>query len=124
MCGVDEKTIRRDKQKMKDSGEWEEYIESTILNLSVLGDIDDTTKFREYMKIYSKQFSDKHTIETSGDMTFTLNTWRDEKRRKLQSTMNPTPDSSPSMKTDTKLNIVDSSVELDQEKRLLDAKSY
>ena len=66
MCGVDEKTIRRDIKKMEKTGEWNDFIQETALKLSQLGDIDDATKFREWMKIYSKRFTDKHQVETKG----------------------------------------------------------
>jgi len=49
MCGVDEKTIRRDIKKLQKTGEWDEFIEAAVLILSQSGDIDDVTKFREWM---------------------------------------------------------------------------
>ena len=122
LCGVDRRTIYRDIDKLKEDGKWYQWIEDRFIEILATGEVDDDKKLTELGKIYSKQFIDKHEVETKGDLTFTLNTWRDEKRLKSQSTTNPTLDNSPSMKTDTKLNTVDSSVEQDQEKPLPDAK--
>ena len=72
MCGVDEKTIRRDIKKMQKTGEWDEFIEATVLILSQSGDIDDVTKFREWMKIYGKRFAEKHDVETHGSQTINV----------------------------------------------------
>lgn len=76
MCGVDEKTIRRDVKKMRKTGEWKQYIEATILKLASTGDIDDSTKFKEFMKIYAKEFTNKHEVEAKGDLVFRLEAWR------------------------------------------------
>jgi len=76
MCGVDDRTIYRDKDKMRKSGEWNDYIEATILKLATVGDVDDSTKFREFMKIYAKEFTDKHQVEATGDFSFNLVAWR------------------------------------------------
>ena len=72
MCGVDRKTIYRDVKKMQKSGEWDEFIEATVLKLSQSGDIDDVTKFREWMKIYGKRFAEKHDVETHGSQTINV----------------------------------------------------
>ena len=69
MCGVDERTIRRDIKKMEQTGEWDDFLQETVLTLSQIGDVDDTTKFREWMKIYGKRFTEKHEVETKGVYT-------------------------------------------------------
>ncbi len=76
LCGVDRKTIYRDIKKMRKSGEWEEFVEATVLKLSQTGDIDDATKLREWMKIYAKGITDKHEVEAKGDLIFRLEAWR------------------------------------------------
>ena len=77
--GVSRKQIGRDIKKLKETGEWNRFIEETILELSQSGDIDDTTKFREYMKIYSKGFTQKTEVETKGDINITFKAWRPNK---------------------------------------------
>jgi len=72
MYGVDRKTIYRDIKKMQKTGEWDEFIEATVLILSQRGDIDDATKFREWMKIYGKRFAEKHDVETHGSQTINV----------------------------------------------------
>lgn len=96
MCGVDEKTIRRDVKRMRKSGEWKEYIEATILKLASTGDIDDSTKFKEFMKIYAKEFTEKHQVETKGTHTIQVTFdkgMKDELKDKLQAppSTNPIP---------------------------------
>ena len=91
MCGVDRKTIHRDIKKMEKAGEWADFIQETVLKLSQLGDIDDVTKFREWMKIYSKRFTEKHQVETKGTHIITVTfdkDMKDELKDKL-----PTPPS-------------------------------
>jgi len=72
LCGVDRKTIYRDKLKMIRNGEWDDYIEETVLRLASTGEVSDETKFREFMKIYSKRFTEKHEVETKGTQTITV----------------------------------------------------
>ena len=67
-----EKTVDRDIAKLKKNGEWKKYIEATILKLSQSGDVDDTTKFREYMKIYGKEFTEHHEVEAKGALTINV----------------------------------------------------
>jgi len=87
MCGVDRKTIQRDIKKMQRSGEWDDFIEATVLKLSQSGDIDDVTKFREWMKIYGKRFAEKHEVGvdlvTETVPTIDWSTLNDEERNKL-----------------------------------------
>ena len=75
ICGVDRKTIYRDKLKMIKNGEWDDYIEETVLKLSAIGDISDETKFREFMKIYSKRFTEKHEIEANTTISYVIKKW-------------------------------------------------
>ena len=75
-CGVDEKTIDRDIKKLKESGEWDQWIEAEFLRLSRSTNVSDTAKFKEYRQLYGKTLVQKTEIETKGDVNITFKMWR------------------------------------------------
>ena len=66
MCGVDRKTIYRDIQAMKESGEWFEWIEAEMLRLHRSGNIDDQTKYKELAKLYARTITQKSEVSIQG----------------------------------------------------------
>lgn len=68
ICGVTERTIDRDIAEMKESGEWTEWLEATLLDLMRDGELSDAEKFREIAKLYGKTLTTKSEsrIEASG----------------------------------------------------------
>ena len=66
MCGVDRKTIYRDIQAMKESGEWYEWIEAEMLRLHRSGNIDDQTKYKELAKLYARTITQKSEVSIQG----------------------------------------------------------
>lgn len=79
MCGVDERTIRRDISKMKVTGEWHEWLELFLLQLYASDEIDDDAKLRSVTTLYAKTMVQKSEVATKGDLTFILKSWRPEK---------------------------------------------
>lgn len=71
-CGVTEKTVDRDIKKLKESGDWFEWIESELLRLHKSRDIDDNTKYKEMSKLYAKGITTKAEITTSGTQTINV----------------------------------------------------
>ena len=71
-CGVNEKTINRDIQAMKESGEWYDWIEAELLRLHKSRDIDDNTKYKEMSKLYSKGITTKAEVYTEGSQTINV----------------------------------------------------
>ena len=69
-CGVDEKTIDRDIKKLKESGEWQSWLEDELLRLHKLSDIDNTTKYREIAKLYAKTMIQKTEVVSEGSLKF------------------------------------------------------
>ena len=75
-CGVSEKTIDRDIAHMKETGEYQDWIDLEFLRLHIEGDIKDDTKYREMARLYAKTIVQKSEVEATGDLTFILETWR------------------------------------------------
>lgn len=71
-CGVTEKTIDRDIKKLKDSGEWFDWIEAELLRLHKSRNIDENTKYREMSKLYGKGLTTKAEITTTGSQTINV----------------------------------------------------
>lgn len=58
-CGVNERTIYRDIDEMKESGEWSEWIEVEYIRLHREGDIKDSQKYHEMALLYGKSKTQK-----------------------------------------------------------------
>ena len=66
MCGVERETINRDIKKMKESGEWYEWIEAELLRLHRSGNIDDQTKYKELAKLYARTLVQRSEVSVQG----------------------------------------------------------
>ena len=76
LCGVDRRTLYRDIEKLKEEGLWFQWIEDRFTDLLADKTIDSAKKLVELGKLYGKQFTDKHQVETTGDLMFNLIAWR------------------------------------------------
>lgn len=66
LCGVSERTIDRDIAHMKETGEWQDWIELELLRLHINGEVDDDIKYREMAKLYARTIIQKREVETIG----------------------------------------------------------
>lgn len=62
MCGVDERTIRRDIAKMKASGEWTEWLELFLLKLYASDEVSDDAKLRSVTTLHAKTMVQKSEV--------------------------------------------------------------
>ena len=62
--GVTRQTIHRDIVKMKESGEWHEWLELFLLNLYSSEDVSDDAKLRSVTTLYAKTMVQKTQVET------------------------------------------------------------
>lgn len=69
-CGVSEKTIDRDIAHMKETGEYQEWINLEFLRLHIEGDIKDDAKYRELARLYSKTMVQKTEVAGSVSTEF------------------------------------------------------
>lgn len=56
MCGVCRRTIERDIELMKESGNWWQFLERAMLYYGRKDTVSDDTKFREYSRLYGRKF--------------------------------------------------------------------
>lgn len=77
--GVHERTIYRDLEELKASGEYDKWIEYELLRLHRKTTISDVTKYKELAKLRAKSMVQKSEVSTKGDLTFILKSWRPEK---------------------------------------------
>ena len=75
-CGIDRRTLYRDIEKLKKQGIWFQWIEDRFTDLLADTTIDPAKKLIELGKLYGKQFTNKHEVETTGDIVFKLESWR------------------------------------------------
>ena len=74
--GVSRMQISRDIKAMKDSGEWDEWLENELIRLHLSEDIDEITKYREIAKLYARTLTHRSEIETKNDLNITFKVWR------------------------------------------------
>ena len=75
-CRCDPRTIDRDIRKMKESGEWWEWIEKALHRYGRSTQVSDDVKFKEYAKLYGKKFiTEKHEQSTEVKGTIIITGW-------------------------------------------------
>ena len=79
--GVHERTIYRDIDELKASGEWDKWIENELLRLHRKPTISDVTKYKELSKLRARSITQKTEVKAEGDLEFVLKTWRPEKEK-------------------------------------------
>ena len=77
--GVHERTIYRDIDELKASGQWDIWIENELLRLHRKTTISDVTKYKELSKLRARSITQKTEVKAEGDLEFILKTWRPEK---------------------------------------------
>ena len=77
--GVHNRTIYRDIDELKASGEWDKWIENELLRLHRKTTISDVTKYKELSKLRARSITQKTEVKAEGDLEFVLKTWRPEK---------------------------------------------
>ena len=80
--GVHERTIYRDIDELKASGEWDKWIENELLRLHRKSTISDVTKYKELSKLRARSIVQKAEVKTEGGLDFVLKAWRPEKEKK------------------------------------------
>ena len=68
--GVTRQTIHRDIVKMKDSGEWHEWLELFLLKLYSSDDVSDDAKLRSVTMLYGKTLVQRTEVKTDGVTRF------------------------------------------------------
>lgn len=76
---VHNRTIYRDIDELKASGEWDRWIENELLRLHRKTTISDTAKYKELSKLRARSITQKTEVKAEGDLEFILKTWRPEK---------------------------------------------
>lgn len=76
--GVHERTIYRDIDELKASGQWDRWIENELLRLHRKTTISDVTKYKELSKLRAKSITQKTEVKAEGDIEFVLKAWRPE----------------------------------------------
>ena len=76
---VHNRTIYRDIDELKATGEWEKWIENELLRLHRKTTITDTAKYKELSKLRARSIVQKTEVKAEGDLEFILKTWRPEK---------------------------------------------
>jgi len=73
ICGVTERTIKRDVAAMKQSGEWTEWVEAELLRLFRDGEVSDTKKFEKLVDLYKGLMKERieATIKVEADVEVT-----------------------------------------------------
>ena len=79
--GVHERTIYRDIDELKASGQWDIWIENELLRLHRKTTISDVTKYKELSKLRARSITQKTEVKAEGDLEFVLKTWRPEKEK-------------------------------------------
>jgi len=79
--GVHERTIYRDIDELKASGQWDIWIENELLRLHRKTTISDVTKYKELSKLRARSIVQKAEVKAEGDLEFVLKTWRPEKEK-------------------------------------------
>ena len=74
--GVTRAQISRDVRSLKDSGEWDEWLENELIRLHLEADIDDITRYREIAKLYARTITQRREIETKADFNIIFKSWR------------------------------------------------
>ena len=78
---VHNRTIYRDIDELKASGEWDRWIENELLRLHRKSTITDTAKYKELSKLRARSITQKTEVKAEGDLEFILKTWRPEKEK-------------------------------------------
>ena len=76
--GVHNRTIYRDIDELKASGEWDKWIENELLRLHRKTTISDVTKYKELSKLRARSITQKTEVKAEGDLRFVLEAWRPE----------------------------------------------
>lgn len=75
-CGCKKRTIIRDVNVMKATGEWLEYLERAMLRYGRKSTVSDTAKFNKYADLYSKHSitsKQQSKVEHSGKVGLDIN---------------------------------------------------
>lgn len=76
-CGCTRRTIDRDIATMKKTGEWWQFLEQAMFRYGRSTDIADEVKFKEYAKLYGKQFIPikTDTVVSGGNTPLVVKMW-------------------------------------------------
>ena len=70
--GVHVRTIYRDIDTLREDGIYWDWAKEEFLRLHREGEISDETKYKELNKIQLKEFTEKHSVETKGDISIVV----------------------------------------------------